>query len=59
MSVTADKPSPGLSWAGLPLVTTLARLLCRELTLLNDYLRMENKILRSKLAKRIALSDGE
>ena len=51
--MSADNTSPGLNWVGLPLVTNLARLLCRELTLENDYLRAENKILRSKLPKRI------
>jgi len=57
--VSADNTSPGLNWVGLPLVTTLARLLCRELTLENDYLRAENKILRSKLPKRISFTDDE
>ena len=30
----------GLDWAGLPVIATLARLLCRELTLQNEYLRL-------------------
>ena len=38
-------------------MTTLARLLCRELTLHSDYLRVENKILRSKLPKRTSFTD--
>ena len=28
----------GSDWAGLPLIATVARLLCRELTLQNEYL---------------------
>jgi len=31
-------------WLGLPVVATVARLLCRELTLQSEYLRLENKI---------------
>ena len=33
-----------LNWAGLPVVATVARLLCRELTLENEYLRLENGV---------------
>ena len=47
------------NWAGLPLVATVARLLCRELTLQNEYLRQENKVLRSKVKSRIRFSDEE
>jgi len=47
------------SWAGLPLVATVARLLCRELTLQNEYLRQENKVLRSKIKGRIRFDDDE
>jgi len=32
----------GLDWAGLPVIATVARVLCRELTLQNEYLRLEN-----------------
>ena len=32
-------------WLSLPVIATIARLLCRELTLQNEYLRLENKIL--------------
>jgi len=35
----------GLNWAGLPVIATVARLLCRGLTLHNEYLRLENRIL--------------
>jgi hypothetical protein len=30
----------GLDWAGLPVIATVAQLLCRELTLQNEYLRL-------------------
>jgi putative transposase len=33
--------------------------LCRELTLQNEYLRQENKILKSKIKKRIVFTDDE
>ena len=35
-------------WVGLPVIATVARLLCRELTLQNEYLRLENRILKEK-----------
>jgi hypothetical protein len=41
------------SWASLPVIATVARLLCRELTLQNEYLRIENKVLNSKIKGRI------
>ena len=44
-------------WAGLPLIATVARLLCRELTLKNEYLRLENRILRSRIQGRIRFTD--
>jgi len=47
------------NWAGLPLIATIARLLCRELTLQNEYLRQENKVLRSKIKGRIRFDDEE
>jgi len=37
----------------------VTRLLCRELTLQNEYLRQENKILKSKINKRINFTDEE
>ena len=46
--------SPAINWLGLPVVATVAQLLCRELTLHNEYLRVENKVLRSKLSGRIS-----
>ena len=48
-----------VNWLGLPVVATVARLLCRELTLQNEYLRVENKVLRSKLPGRIRSTDVE
>jgi hypothetical protein len=39
----------GLDWARLPAIATVARLLCRELTLQNGYLRLVNRILKEKV----------
>ena len=49
----------GLDWAGLPVIATVARLLCRELTLQNEYLRLENRIVKSKIPGRLRLTDEE
>jgi len=38
----------GIDWMGLPVIAVVARLLCRELTLENEYLRLENRILKEK-----------
>ena len=38
-------------WLNVPIIATITRLLCRELTLQNEYLRQENKILKSKIKK--------
>ncbi|MEN6385764.1 MAG: integrase core domain-containing protein, partial [Phycisphaerales bacterium] len=46
-------------WINVPIIATIARLLCRELTLQNEYLRTENKILKSKIQKRINFTDDE
>src|SRR3990167_8349198 len=46
-------------WLNVPIIATIARLLCRELTLQNEYLRNENKILKSKIKKRIVFTDDE
>jgi len=35
----------GFSWASLPLIATVARLLCKELMLQVEYLQLENQIL--------------
>jgi putative transposase len=49
----------GLDWVGLPVIATVARLLCGELTLQNDYLRLENRILKEKVSGRIRFTDEE
>lgn len=51
--------NPRFNWVGLPLVAAIARLLCRELTLQNEYLRQENKVLRSKIKGRIRFDNEE
>lgn len=51
-------PKP-FGWSHFPLVALIARLLCRELTQENEYLRTENRILRSKLLRRIPFTDEE
>jgi hypothetical protein len=37
----------------------LARILCKDVVLQNEYLRVENKILKAKIASRIRFSDDE
>ena len=51
--------NPISKWLSVPLIATVARLLCRELTLQNEYLRRENKILKSKINKRINFTNDE
>ncbi len=46
-------------WLNVPIIATITRLLCRELTLQNEYLRQENKIYKSKIKKRIVFTDDE
>ena len=46
-------------WLNIPIIATITRLLCRELTLQNEYLRQENKILRSKITKRMTFTNDE
>ena len=46
-------------WLSIPIIATITRLLCRELTLQNEYLRQENKVLKSKIKKRIVFTDDE
>ncbi len=48
-----------MDWAGLPVIATVARLVCRELTLQNEYLRTENRILKGKVSGRIRFTDEE
>ena len=49
----------GHRWAELPLIATVARLLCREVTLENEYLRLENKTLRGQLKGPVRLRNEE
>ena len=51
--------NPSSKWLSVPLIATVARLLCRELTLQNEYLCQENKILKSRIKKRISFTDDE
>ena len=55
----AKRASGRLNWAGLPLIATVARLLCRELTVQNEYLRLENRVLKSKIKGRVRFTDEE
>jgi len=50
---------PASKWLSVPIIATITRLLCRELTLQNEYLQLENKILKSKINKRIVFTDDE
>ena len=51
--------NPSNKWLSVLLIAIVTRLLCRELTLQNEYLRQENKILKSKIKKRISFTDDE
>src|SRR5258708_19688146 len=42
-----------------PLIAKVQQLVSRDLGLENDYLRQENKILRSKLGARVPLSESD
>ena len=46
----------GNKWLSVPIIATITRLLCRELTLQNEYLLRENKIFKSKIDKRITFT---
>ena len=41
------------------IIATMTRLLCRELTLQNEYLRPKNEILSSKINKRSVFAEDE
>ena len=58
MENTANQKAAN-KWLSIPIIATITRLLCRELTLQNEYLRQENKILKSKIKKRISFTDDE
>jgi hypothetical protein len=51
--------TPANKWLSVPIIATITRLLCRELTFQNEYLRQENKILKSKINMRITFTDDE
>jgi len=51
-------PSNG-DWAGLPVAATGARPVCRELTVQNEYLRVENRFLKEKIPGRLRFTDEE
>jgi len=42
-----------------PLIAKVQQLFSRDLALENDYLRQENKILRSKLGSRVPLTEAD
>jgi hypothetical protein len=42
-----------------PLITRVLQIFGRDLALENDYLRQENRILRSKLSARVRLTDAD
>jgi putative transposase len=55
----SDNKKPSNKWLSVPIIATITRLLCRELTLQNEYLLRENKILKSRIDKRITFTDDE
>ncbi|HBG28548.1 MAG: hypothetical protein A2Y10_19895 [Planctomycetes bacterium GWF2_41_51] len=58
MENTANQTTAN-KWLNVPIIAIITRLLCRELTLQNEYLRTENKILKSKIKKRLSFTDDE
>ena len=48
-----------LSRTAAPLITTIQKLFSEDLAKENDFLRQENKILRSKLGKRVLLTEAD
>ena len=55
----AQDCSRRFNWARLPLIATIARVLCREVTLENEYLRVQYEVVRSKAPDRLRFTDGE
>jgi len=45
--------------SAVPLITTIQKLFSEDLAKENDFLRQENKILRSKLGKRVPLTEAD
>lgn len=58
MKNSADKTYAN-KWLNVPIIVAITRLLCRELTLQNEYLLIENRVLRSKINKRISFTDEQ
>jgi len=55
----AQDGSRRLNWARLPLIATVARVLCREVTLEAEYLRVQYEVVRSKVPGRIRFTDED
>jgi len=56
---TENISTPPRSWINVPVIGLVAQILCRELVLQNEYLRTENRILKSKVSKRLSFTDDE
>lgn len=57
--VKTDEAKLQNSWLSVPIIAAITRVLCRELTLQNEYLRAENKILKSKIGRGIDFTDED
>jgi hypothetical protein len=55
----AQDASRRFNWARLLLIATISRVLCREQTLENEYLRVQCEVLRSKVPGRIRFTEEE
>jgi len=55
----AQDGSRRFNWARLPLIATIARVLCREVTLEAECLRIQYEVVRSKVAGPIRFTGGE
>jgi len=56
---TTTYQTSAIKWINVPIIAIITWLLCRELTLQNEYLRQENKILKSKIQKQLSFTDDE
>jgi len=56
---TDDTLTPPRSWINVAVIALVARILCCELVLQNEYLKAENRILKSKVSKRLSFTDDE
>ena len=59
MPEEAPSSPHSVDWMGHPVNATVVRHLCREVTLQNEYLRAENRILKSRVQGRIRFSEEE